>query len=165
VDYKKPLTVDIQKLALLLTPVFWRRTTFIEFIYCLVDPIKKLNSEFISFREKSIYKIVHNGQVILLEKVLNDAFDKFDRRIYITDSVQNEPLYLHSTQEQRPVYIGEKTLFNFGSFDAANYEFIVIMPVELKPVFLFDLLNFENRIKTSVNYYKLASKRYVIQWI
>lgn len=163
-DYNKILNVDFRKLSILLTPIFWRKSIFVGFIYCLVEPQRRLNEDFKKFREKSIYKIVHNGQVILLEKALNDTFDKELRRIYITDSSQSDPVYLYSTAEQKPVYLGTQYLYDFSSFNQSEFEFIVNFPLELKPVNPFDLLNFENRIKALVNYYKLASKRYVIKW-
>lgn len=164
-DYNKILNVDFRKLSVLLTPIFWRKRAFVEYIYCFIEPIKVLNDEFKKFRTNSIYKIVHNGQVMILEKVLNDAFDQELRRIYITDSVQNDPLYLYSIPENKPVYLGTQYLYDFSSFENTNYEFIVNFPIAIKPVNPFDLLNFENRIKALVNYYKLASKRYIIKWI
>lgn len=164
-DYNKILNVDFRKLSMLLTPIFWRKNAFIGFIYCLVEPAKRLNEDFKKFRQKSIYKIVHNGQVILLEKVLNDAYDAEFRRIYITDSAQNDPVYLYSMPENKPVYLGTQYLYDFSVFQSAEFEFVLNFPLEMKPVNPFDLLNFENRIKALTKYYKLASKRYIIKWM
>lgn len=135
------------------------------FIYCFIEPIKVIHNEFKVFRKNSIYKIVHNGQVMILEKVLNDAFDNTLRRIYITDSLIKDPLYIYSTPEQKPVYLGSEFLYDFSVFNDIGTDFNVIFPISLKPVTAFDLLNSENRIKALINYYKLASKRYKIQWI
>jgi len=102
---------------------------------------------------------------MLLEKVLNDAFDVEERRIYITDSIINDPTYLYSIPEARPVFLGTAYLYDFRVFDETEIDFYVVFPLALKPVSPFDLLNFENRIKALINYYKLASKRYKIIWI
>ncbi len=164
-NYNKIFNVDFRKLSLLLTPIFWRKITFVNWVYCLVEPIVILKEDFRKFRGKSIYKIVHNGQVMLLEKVLNDAFDIEDRRIYITDSLINDSIYIYSIPEQKPVYLGTQYLYTFDAFEEIEFDFYIIMPLALKPVSSFDLTNYENQIKGLVNYYKLASKRYKILWI
>lgn len=164
-NYNNIFNVDFRKLSLLLTPIFWRKAAFVAYIYCLVEPVKVLHDEFKIFRKKSIYKIVHNGQVMLFEKVLNDAYDDPQRRIYITDSIINDPLYIYSIPEQRPVYLGTGYLYDFSVFNDVGVDFYVVFPIALKPVSPFDILNFENRIKALINYYKLASKRYKIIWI
>ena len=164
-NYNRIFNVNFSKLAVLLTPIFWRKAIFMNFIYCFIEPIKVIHNEFKVFRKNSIYKIVHNGQVMILEKVLNDAFDNTLRRIYITDSLIKDPLYIYSTPEQKPVYLGSEFLYDFSVFNDIGTDFNVIFPISLKPVTAFDLLNSENRIKALINYYKLASKRYKIQWI
>lgn len=164
-NYNKIFNVDFRKLAVLLTPIFWRKAGFIAFVHSFIEPTKVLNDEFKNFRKKSIYKIVHNGQVMLLEKVLNDTFDNEQRRIYITDSLSVDPLYIYTAPEDRPVYLGSEYLYRFSEFTDGGIDFYVIFPLEMKPVIAFDLLNFENRIKALINYYKLASKRYKILWI
>lgn len=179
VRYNRIFNIDFDKLTLLLTPIFWRKITFVSYVRALVDPVHILYNDFLVFRRKSIYKIVHNGQVGLLEKVLNDAFDPADpsldaadtRRIYITDSLIKDPTYIYTTAEARPVYIFPAAadrpvyLYPFSVFDDTGFDFYVIFPLALRPMNPFDIMNLENRIKALVNYYKLASKRYKILWI
>ena len=164
-NYSKTFNVDFRKLALLLTPIFWRKVLYLDYVYSFIEPIKRLHYDFTNFRAASIYKIKHNGQVIILEKVLNDAFDAIPRRIYISDSSQNDPIYLYTTAENKPVYFGENYLYDFSAFQSVDTDFIVYFPVSMKPFNSFDLINFENKIKGLINYYKLASKRYVIRYI
>ncbi|QHB38506.1 hypothetical protein lotta81_gp048 [Flavobacterium phage vB_FspM_lotta8-1] len=164
-NYSKVFNIDFQKLSLLLTPIFWRKLAFVSYVYCFIEPLNVLHNEFKIFRKKSIYKIVHNGQVMLLEKVLNDAYDPEERRIYITDSIINDPLHIYTEIEARPVYLDTQYLYTFEVFNETEIDFYVVFPIELKPISPFDLLNFENIIKALINYYKLASKRYKILWI
>ena len=161
-NFNRIYNVDFNRLVLLLTPVFWRKRKFIDFLSALIAPVINLKFDFDIFRRQSIYKVVHNGQVGLLEKVLNDAFDVEQRRIYIIDSVDVDPLYIYTNPEARPVYIGTQYVYDNSSFNDADFDFLVIVPISLKPSAPLDITNFENKMKALVNYYKLASKRYKI---
>lgn len=152
-------------MALLLTPIFWRFAVFIDWIYTFIEPISKLHFDFLKFREKQVYKVVHNGQVIVLEKVLNDAFDEANRRIFISELPVFDPLYLYTTAENKPVNIGVQYLYPRQAPEVIDVDFILNFPLALKPNNSIALINFENRIKALTNYYKLASKRFKIQWI
>lgn len=164
-NYNKLFNISFEKLALLLTPVFWRKITFVDWLYCLIEPVRILFGEFLTFRKKAIYDIVHTGQVILLEKVLNDAYDPNERRIYITDSLQYDPTYIYRQIEEKLVYLNNPVyLYTFDSFKAADVDFLVIFPKEIKPVSPIELSNLENRAKAKINSYKLASKTYAIKW-
>lgn len=164
-NYNKTFNIDFRKLALLLTPIFWRFTIFVDYIYTFIEPISRLHFDFLGFRKKEIYKVVHNGQVIILEKVLNDAFDETERRIFISEEVFFDPLYIYTTDENKPVFLGTEYIYVTPVNDAIDTDFIVNFPIALKPNNSLALLNFENRIKALTNYYKLASKRFKILWI
>ena len=164
-NYNRIFNIDFRKLALLLTPIFWRFTRFVEFIYTFIEPIVLLHKDFLIFRDKEIYKVVHNGQVITLEKVMNDAFDPEQRRIFISEEAIFDPLYIYTTAENKPLFLGTEFLYSAPTNNAINTDFIINFPIGLKPNNPIALLNFENRIKALTNYYKLASKRYKILWI
>jgi hypothetical protein len=165
VDYSKTFNVDFRKLALLLTPVFWRKSVFVDYIYTFIEPVSRLHFDFLNFRTKEIYKVIHNGQVILLEKVLNDTFDPEERRIFISEEQIFDALYIYTTDENKPVFLGTEYLYPTQAVNVINVDFIVNFPIKIKPNNSDALLNFENRIKALTNYYKLASKRYKILWI
>ena len=148
-----------------MTPIFWRVTKFVDFIYIFIEPVVVLHNDFLIFRNKEIYKVVHNGQVITLEKVLNDAFDPQQRQIFISEEMIFDPLYIYTKAENKPVFLGSEYIYTTQKSNAISTDFIINFPVNLKPNNSLALLNFENRIKALTNYYKLASKRYIILWI
>lgn len=164
-NYNKIFNIDFRKLALLLTPIFWRFTIMADWIYTFIEPISTIHVDFMKFREKQIYKVVHNGQVILLEKVLNDAFDDASRRIFISELPVFDPLYIYTTAENKPVFLGLQYLYPTQAPEIIDVDFILNFPIAIKPNNPTALINFENRIKALTNYYKLASKRFKILWI
>ncbi len=166
-NYSNIYNIDFRKLVDLLTPPFLRKPTFIDWIETLIKPIEDVNISFNKFRKASIHKVTHNGQVCYLQKTLNDSFDKFSRRIYIRDVFYVENVYIYPQIDNKPVYIHETQptyIYDDDAFNLPDYEFIVYMPIELKPAANKDLINLETQIKSLVNYYKLASKRYIILW-
>ena len=81
--------VNFKRLALLLLPTFWRRPLFAAMAYAAVSPLQYLHTRFILWKRESDYRLEHNGQVCYLRALLNDKFDPIDRRITITESVEN----------------------------------------------------------------------------
>ncbi len=167
-NYNKILSVDWNKLAIILTPIFWRKLRFISFIRVLISPIQALHSDFLGFRAKTTYRIQHNGQVGLLEKVLNDSYDQGNRRIYITDAVVNEAVYIYPDADNRPVYIYPDAanlpvyIYTDAVFNESEVDFIVHIPIELKPSGALELINYENKIKATVYTYRLFPKKFTI---
>ena len=168
-SYSNIYNIDFRALAEKLTPPFLRGIRFIDWLETLFNPLEQVNFNFKQFRKDSIYKVVNNCQVVYLEKVLNNAFDVSDRRIYIVDSLFLDPLSVYPVASDRPVYIydaNNPVYINDDSvFEVSEFDFIVVMPLELKPANGYDLTNILIQIRSLVNYYKLASKRFTIIWI
>lgn len=167
-NYSNIYNINFRKLGDLLTPPFLRKAALIDWIECLLKPLEEVNVNFKIFRKASIYKVTHNGQVVYLQKVLNDYFDKEERRIYIKDVFYRNPLYIYPETDEKPVYIYDNEpvyVYDDNDFNLPDYEFVVYIPIALKPVNDIDIINIEIQIKSLVNYYKLASKRYLIKWI
>ena len=78
--------VNFRRLALLLLPTFWRRPLFGAFAFALVTPVSHLHVRFMQYRQRTGYRLRHNGQVCYLRAVLNDEFDPELRRITLSDS-------------------------------------------------------------------------------
>ena len=165
VDYRKIFDVDFKKLASLLTPVDFRKLNFMQFVWSMIAPLTELKRDFDKYRKKSLYRITHNGQVILLTKVLNDSFDPEERRIYLADSFSRDPLYIYTKNEARPVYLGEKYIYKKTEFGGIDVDFYAIFPLSMKPAQEADITDFENLIKGQINTYKQPEKRYKILWI
>lgn len=163
--------LNFRNLANFLTPPFLRKQRFIDWLDTLLKPLEEVNFRFNGFRRDSIYKVTHNGQVVYLQKVLRDQFDRELRRIQIVDSISFDPVWVYPDADNLPVYITDdadpepRFIYTGGAvFGDIGFDFVILMPAELKPASEEDLNIFELQIKSLTNYYKLASKRYLIVW-
>ncbi len=150
-------TVDFRKLADWMLPTFLRKPKLLAYLKALLKPVINLYNDFKMFRSDILYKINHNGQVVYLQKVLNDRFDNIQRRIYITDGIINEPTYIYTHEEDKPVYLGTKYIYTREELKFKDVDFVVILPLDL-------VLSSEEevRVNSLLKYYKLASKTYRI---
>lgn len=72
-----------------------RKSRRIAWLQVLIAPVAKAMDSMRAFRQIKLYELNHTGQVIYLEKVLNDAFDNQQRRIYITDGDFRNRIYIN----------------------------------------------------------------------
>lgn len=170
-NFSNIYNLNFAKLANLLTPPFLRKPKLIDWLVVLLKPLGDVNRSFNKFRAKSIYQVTHNGQVYSLQAVLNDAYDNDLRRIRIVDSYVIDPVYVYPEADQRPVYINPDGvnpttyLYDDSIFVDIDVDFLVLIPEEYKPADPQDLNILVIQIRSLINYYKLASKRYKIIWI
>lgn len=155
---KQVFTVDMKRLVILLMPVKWRQPTFIAWLGSLVVPVQMIYSSFMNNRAANLYNLAHNSQVCYLRKVLNDVFDPDLRRIRITDGQKHDPKYIYTRGEQRPKYLGTMFLRRREDYISDGIDFRVIIPIgfALQPV--------QHQMKATIDFYKLASKRYSIEY-
>lgn len=144
-----------------MVPVLYRKDRLVHFLIVLLKPIASIYTLFFDFRLYLIKKMKFNGQVIVLENMLNDLFDNSLRRIriititdrlrkvYVYQSIESKPLYIFRTSENLPVYIS--TLQEYQNM--SGFDFIVEVP---KNVWSGSILD---QIKKIVFYYKLAGKK------
>ena len=159
--------VNFKRLALLLLPTFWRRPLFAAMAYAAVSPLQYLHTRFILWKRESDYRLEHNGQVCYLRALLNDKFDPIDRRITITETVENVGfITLHKREEDAEVLVprrgsGRILILNRRGYGgrpgkvAEGHEF---------PLALYDKLDI-TQVRAVVDAYKLASKRFSINYI
>lgn len=170
-DFSRIFTVDWYRFGMLLTPPFLRKIKHVSWIYSLLKPVEEFAIRFRIFRENSIYRVTHNGQVFSLENVLNDQYDNDDRRIFIADSVDIDASYVYPEADDKPVIINSETsdeilyIYSEASVRAAEYDFIVNVPSDLRPSSTTDEENLIIQMSGLIDTYKLASKRYEIIWI
>lgn len=160
----KYLIVHIKQLVDML-PVELRKPRLISLLIALLWPLISLWEFFRDFITYIIEEIGKNGQVIVLEKLLNDAFDTILRRIYITDATQAEStgVFLVAEQQVDPdVYLVTEIppgvgmqLFTTQEIMVGD-DFIVWIPIGL--LFDFSLLN------ALLQKYKIAGVKYRIQY-
>ena len=163
----KVLDVDFNKLAGLLTPTFLRKPVFLSWLKVFITPIITLHDRFKKKRESDLYKLSHNGQVCYLRKVLNDEFDPDLRRIEITDGNRYTPQYIYTEAEEKPKFLGTMYLRDDSVYGDTGADFLVLLPFEIwdahkKEISIGNYRFYD--IESIVNYYRLASKRYKIDF-
>lgn len=182
----KVYDIDYKRLIVLLLPSDMRKPRLFAVIKAMIAPIVVLYDQFKVNRSLNLYKVNRTGQVCHLRGMLNDNFDPSLRRIVIADGITSDwtILYKYSLfnaiDNKQPLWVGfansssvdgfgnTTAIFNQdntvsliskqGSVGTAGIDFLVMVPMALRGI--VD----ENRIKAQVNYYKLASKRYEIQY-
>lgn len=147
--------LEINKLIELLTPTFLRKEKHLAWLRSLHFPLQKVLDDFLFERKQNLYNRSHNGQVCYLRKVLNDKFDISERRIKITDGNRFKRRYIYTRGEKKPLYLGKIYLYDRADYADAGVDFIVLVPKGL------NYSSFE--MKSLIDFYRLASKRYKIE--
>jgi len=158
--------ISFERLVELLLPNKLRKPMQYYFLLCLVEPLKSNLAAFNSWRNNTTYKLHHTGQVIYLEKVLNDFYSvSYDpanhqntKQIYISDGEAPDRRYIHLSTEQNPLFIsGTQTthIRTHAEYQALYSDFIINVPSGI----VFN----ELQMRAMVDYYKLAGKLYKVK--
>lgn len=152
--------MDVYKLAQQLLPPTLRRKRLFALLSVLIYPLYLLLQQFQSFRQDCIENMQINGQVIYIEKILNNMYFLENREIYIED-IDEHQSYLYERSEgligvwlyqrserERTTHLKQR---NEGNLDG-NY--IVNIPSFLSE-------NTEE-IRRIVEKYKPAGRKYII---
>lgn len=151
--------VNFKRLALLILPPFLRKPLMAALAYAAVAPLNFLHTKFVLFQRATDYRLTHNGQVCHLRAVLNDQFDPIERRITLTDQVTGVgPLMLWVRAEDRAFLLGTRIINRRGADSENALDFWVNIPISIREA--VDV----TRLKAIVNTYKLASKRFSINY-
>lgn len=157
---------NLKRLALLWLPTFFRKPIIQSILRAGIRPIFDIQREFASLREKASYKIKHNGQICYLCAALNDDFDTLLRRIKIVDAPRYEHSIFYPREDKKAVSFIEREknnpviFFDRALIGSELIDFIVQVPKEI----LSDKQT-EIQLRSLVNAYKLASKRYILNTI
>jgi hypothetical protein len=154
--------IDYNKLVMWLIPEALQFPVIVAWVKALTAPIDVLYKNFETYQDSITEKLSHNSQVCYLERILNTKFDPDLRRIYIKDGTQFgklyiytepelKPKYLYNASENKPLYVRKTEEYKGGA------DFIVVFPAALSGTNKF-------AIRALVDYYKLASKRYFIEY-
>jgi len=125
-----------------LLPHFLRKEKMLAWLVVLLKPVMLLYNEFLDYRAEKLYESQITGQVISLEKMLNDAFPEDNTGavpIYITDSVEQEDnvLMYNASESDSLIWIfnnaeiAEPDTFLFNAAEAQSYDFFVNCDVAL----------------------------------
>lgn len=124
-------------------------------------PIVLLFQDFIKYRKAKLYQLMITGQKCYLERLLNDRYDYTQRRIYIDDSVDKNPVFIYQDAELKPKYIYQQSenkpvyLYTKGESGENKNDFIVFVPLDIA----FEL----NEMISLIRAYKLAGTKFKIQ--
>ncbi|MCD8041450.1 MAG: hypothetical protein LUH10_00140 [Tannerellaceae bacterium] len=157
--------IQLRKLGMLLLPAFLRKSLLCAFVYTIVSPLENIYGRFMNFRLESLYRIKYNGQVCYLRAVLNDQFDPLQRRITITENpgANNSVVIVRDKNYNEPIPVRqpdkvEKVMYLRGVAGKYAYDFWVNIPTVLSETETA-------KLKSVVNTYKLASKRFNINYL
>lgn len=153
--------LDFVKFAQHLLPPPLRKKRLFALIRVMMLPFTMLHDRFLAYRKQSLNRLQITGQVIALEKGLNDMFFLTGNEIYITD-IPAEDFYMYNDSEPFPGLV----MYN-DSEDAQNQtywrndgegrydgDFIVNVPSFLE--------KYENEIRIFLDTYKVVGKKYKI---
>lgn len=138
-------------------PLLERRHTLLSWLHALLAPVKRVYMEFLIYRDRVNYQMEHTGQVVYLEKVLNDRFDPDKTRIRIQDGPKLAWTYLFRRDEKKPKYLNKIYLHNRSSYGDQGVDFEVIIPSNVLIWMNSGLLA---ECHSLIDYYKLAAKTY-----
>lgn len=148
--------VDIEKLGLLVTPTFLRKSVLRAIISSLLSQVRTIYSEWKYKREEEqLFRLNHNGQVCYLRKALNDKCDIQLRRIKVLKGNKKVRNYIYTQPENKPYYLGEKYIHPSSNYADTGVDFIVEVP---KSVYDEDF----HQIKAWIEFFKEGVKTYEI---
>lgn len=133
-----------EKLLLWLVPPILRKKTHFDWLDVLLTPLRTIY-------EDILYKMQHTGQVIYLEKVLNETYNptknynpnlttkqkRLEKLIYIDESVKPtiQYLYLHKEYYEPKIKLQDETLVD-GALMIPQLEIFTHTEFNEKPVYL-----------------------------
>lgn len=148
--------INFNKLALNFQLPDLRKPKIMAWIYSFIRPIVSVHSTWRQYRATNLYRLAHNGQVCYLRAALNDAFDVDLRRIYIDGTGGDaSKTYVYTPGEEQTKYLGKLWLRNSLEFADTGADFLVYVPSSIA-----ETLNYE--LRALIDFYKVASKRYLI---
>lgn len=147
-----------------------RKAVIRYWLRALIQPIRQLHQQFLTYRSHCLYRIKHNSQIAFMEAVLNDKFDSLFRRIRILNVEFKEAVYFYEPEENREVYFyepeDEKPVYFYEDDDLSGdgVDFVVCVPPSLQPFTEAAENALLTRMRGQIDYYKLYSKNYKIVW-
>lgn len=152
---------DILKYAQYVLRPLLRKKRIFAVVSVFLLPLIFIYTLFKSYRKQATDRLNINGQVIYIEKVLNERFFLIHREIFITDIIGNE-LYLYNrSEEQIPSYLHKRSeraeVKYIQQRGEGNYSgnFVVNIPSFLSM--------YELEIINLVDYYKPAGRSFVLK--
>lgn len=157
----KLYNIDYTKAVQWLVPNWLRQTIMVNWLRALITPLVWLYQAFLRYRDAKNYELMITPQVCYLERMVNNRFDYTLRRIYISDGVWYDPLFVFQDAEDKPVYMVTDAeadpVYVYSESEAGQFadDFVVMVPNDIA----FNM----DELKALLNSYKLAGTRYTIK--
>lgn len=155
--------LNIRRLGLLLLPPIYRRPLICGLLSSLLRGLASVQGTFLGIVSSSEYRMSYSGQVCKLRGLLNDVFDPDGRRIAITESEMNDAGQIVYEREMEVwAMLSERSgggalrVSRRGYGGSGGYDFWIDIPEGL----IID----ESRLRAITDNYKLAGKRYAINY-
>jgi hypothetical protein len=161
--YNNSFNINFNRLAELLLPTFLRKATILAFLQSAYSQLAFIcNTGLKPYREQTNYRLMHNGQVCYLRKVLNDYFDSEQRRIIIGEAEPKKSAIVYWRELNRLVGApprGTTALIvsGRGYSGASGFDFTIQVPAEI-----YNDARMVKQLKALTTEYKLASKQFDI---
>ena len=125
--------INILRVITLLVPTFLRQPKQLAWLGALAFPWVILHGQFMQYRTQALRQIQTTPQVWALEKLLNDAYDYVQRRIYISDGVYSSTICFFEKESNRPVrfYEDQPVYFSENHQADSSVDFVVHLPQRL----------------------------------
>ena len=164
-------SIDFNKLVTQNCPSVLLKDKFLSVIFAFINPIKVLYNDLVTYQTEVAEKLSYNSQIIYLNKILNDKFKTLDivNDIYVDDVANIEYVKILNKAEGLP-YItiynkaedeDETTFKNKAEYNSI-VDFNIMVPTAIYTLLTANSNALLNKMKATVNFYKLAGKRYNI---
>ena len=100
-NYENAFKINYYKVSIQLMPIQWRKPLNVAFVKFLTILFDLLLVKLLKTRKQNLYLLQHDGRIGKIEKVLNDKFDKIERRIGLIDGDRKNQTYSYFSQENK----------------------------------------------------------------
>lgn len=163
--YESIFNIDHNRLIALLVAIRRRKPRMLHWLMALNAPVVELYNRFLQYRDATNYKLDHTPQVFSIENVLNDAFDRLERRIFIEDGEYTFPVYFYDRNDDKPVRFDDRAnnnpvpFYDRSSLLVSAVDFTVVLPQGL------DLSDAEMiRLNALIDFYKLPDRTHTVTY-
>lgn len=126
--------INYHKLIRLLMPPRLRKVVHIAWLHSLTYPVNMLYQQYRRNRDANLYRLSITPQVVYMEKLLNDRYDRSNRGIRIADAVSNEVTLIYQEEESKPKFLYTESeaqpIYIFTESEIGNepVDFYVLVP-------------------------------------
>lgn len=157
---------NLDRFVTYMLPSFLRKGRQVAWLKVLLSPVDTLNNDLVQFNADTRYALNFTGQVISLERLLNDKFDNTLRRIFISDGNNTEVFLGRTGSNNLP--IPEQTAYRTGAGAYTGENFTAFRTSQGGSNQIFDfqinvpvaLVYSAGKLASYLTTYKRAGKKY-----